>query len=109
MMEVVAVTDAPPHDPDRFVAVPFLDGEKCNARLIRLSPGQALPPHKHERSELMLFVVEGDAVLDTEEGRRPFGAGSLARLEGHEELRVANEGAAPVTLLAFLAPPFPPR
>lgn len=108
-MDIVSVSDAPAHDPNRFVAVPFLDGEKCNARLIRLSPGQVLPPHKHDGSELMLFVAEGDAVLDTDEGRRPFSAGSLARLDGHEELRVANEGSSPVTLLAFLAPPFPPR
>lgn len=108
-MEIVHLTDAPPHDPDTFVAVPFLDAEQCNARVIRLSPGQALPPHTHEPSDLLLFVVEGDAVLDTDAGERPFPAGSLARYEGHEELRVSNAGDAPVTLLAFLAPPFPPR
>lgn len=108
-MELVHLSDGPPHDSDRFVAVPFLDGEQCNARLIRLSPGQALPAHTHEPSELMLFVAEGDAVLDTNDGQRPFPAGSLARYVGHEELRVSNAGAEPVTLLAFLAPPFPPR
>ncbi len=91
------------------MAVPFLDGALCNARLIRLWPGQALPPHTHEPSELMLFVTEGDAELDTEQGMVPFPAGSLALLEGSEELRVSNRGSAPVTLLAFLAPPFPPR
>ena len=60
-MDIVNLTDAPPYDPDSFVAVPFLDGDTCNARVIRLSPGQTLPPHRHEPSELMLFVVEGDA------------------------------------------------
>lgn len=108
-MDLVNLTDAPPHDPEGFVAVPFLDGEQGNVRVIRLSPGQTLPPHTHEPSELMLFVVEGDAVLDTDDGQVPFPAGSLARYLGHEELRVANEGDAPVTLLAFLTPPFPPR
>lgn len=108
-MELVNLSDAPPHDPETFVAVPFLDGDSCNARVIRLSPGQALPPHTHEPSELMLFVVEGDAVLDTGEGQVPFPAGSLARYVGSEELRVSNAGDAPVTLLAFLTPPFPPR
>lgn len=107
-MELVNLADAPPHDPETFVAVPFLDGDTCNARVIRLSPGQALPPHTHEPSELMLFVVEGDAVLDTDEGQVPFSAGSLARYVGTEELRVSNAGDAPVTLLAYLTPPFPP-
>lgn len=108
-MDIVSLADAPPYDLDRFVAAPFLDGRMCNARIIRLSPGQALPPHTHAPSELMLFVAEGDAVLDTESGRRPLPSGSLARLDGVEELRVSNQGAEPVTLLAFLTPPFPPR
>jgi quercetin dioxygenase-like cupin family protein len=108
-MEVVKLADAPPHDPDRFVAVPFLDGDTCNVRVIRLAPGQTLPPHRHEPSELMLFVVEGDAILDTDDGPVPFTAGSLAHYVGAEELRVANRGDAPVTLFAFLTPPFPPR
>ena len=108
-MDLVSLADAPKHDPDRFVAVPLLDGDKCNARVIRLSPGQSLPPHTHGASELMLFVVEGDAVLETERGPVPFPSGSLARLAGDEELRVSYDGGGPVALLAFLAPPFPPR
>jgi quercetin dioxygenase-like cupin family protein len=109
VMEMVRLSEAPAPDPDRFVAVPFLDGHGCNVRVIRLAPGQALPPHKHEPSELMLFVVEGDAVLDTDDGPLPFAAGALAHFVGAEELRVANQGDTPVTLLAFLVPPFPPR
>ena len=108
-MELVSIHDAPAHDPARFVAEPFLDGEGCNARIIRLAPGQDLPPHKHEPSELMLYVAEGDAELDTEGGTVAFPAGSLALYEGSEVLRVSNRGDEPVTLLAFLAPPFPPR
>lgn len=108
-MDIVSLAEAPTHDAERFVAVPFLEGQQLNARVIRLSPGQALPTHTHEPSELMLFVVEGDATLETDAGPVPFAAGALARLDGVEELRVSNEGARPVTLLAFLAPPFPPR
>lgn len=108
-MELVSLADAPAFDPDRFVAVPFLDGDLGNVRVIRLAAGQSLPPHTHEPSELMLYVVEGDALLDTEDGPVPFPAGSLARYVGAEELRVSNPGEAPVTLLAFLTPPFPPR
>jgi hypothetical protein len=48
-------------------------------------------------------------VLDTDTGRVGFEAGSLAFYRGDEELRVSNEGVSGLTLLAFLAPPFPPR
>ncbi len=57
----------------------------------------------------MLFVVEGEGALDTDEGTVRFAAGSLASYRGDEELRVANRGQTGLTLLAFLAPPFPPQ
>lgn len=77
-------------------------------RVIRLSPGQALPPHTHGESDLMLFVAEGVAVLDTDQRSVPFPQGALAYYHGDEELRVRNDGSEGLTLLAFLAPPFPP-
>jgi len=109
VMEIVTLADAPAYDRDRFVAQPFLEGSQSNVRVIRLNPGQVLPTHTHESSDLMIYAVEGEGVLDTRDGRVPFGAGSLAFYRGDEELRVANEGGTGLTLLAFLAPPFPPR
>jgi quercetin dioxygenase-like cupin family protein len=109
VMDIITLSDASAYDHDRVVAEPFLEGSQSNVRLIRLSPGQALPRHTHGSSDLMLFAVEGEGVLDTEAGRVGFGAGSLAFYRGDEELRVSNEGLSGLTLLAFLAPPFPPR
>lgn len=108
-MDIVTLSDASPYDRDRVVADPFLEGSQSNVRLIRLCPGQALPPHTHGSSDLMLFAVEGEGVLDSNDGPVQFAAGSLAFYRGDEELRVSNEGQSGLTLLAFLAPPFPPR
>ncbi|MCU0268568.1 MAG: cupin domain-containing protein [Acidimicrobiales bacterium] len=107
-MNLTSLSAAPAYDPERVVAEAFLEGSQSNVRVIRLSPGQTLPPHTHGASDLMLFAVEGDAVLTTTEGPVAFAAGSLAFYPGTEELRVANAGPAGLTLLAFLAPPFPP-
>ncbi len=107
-MKLVRIQDAEPYNPAQFVAKPILEGDKTVVRIIRLSPGQALPPHTHGSSDLMLYVVEGQAELETAAGAEPFGAGSLAFYPGDEELRVRNTGNQGVTLLAFLAPKFPP-
>ncbi|MFP3915346.1 MAG: cupin domain-containing protein [Actinomycetota bacterium] len=107
-MQLVNLAEAPAYDPDRVVARPFLDGGKCNVRVIRLSPGQTLPPHTHGESDLMLLAAEGKGVLHTDDGPVPFPEGSLAYYRGEEELRVGNEEDTGLTLLAFLAPPFPP-
>lgn len=108
-MKLVRIDDAPPYDEERIVAKPFLDAEQCNARIIRLAPGQAVPPHTHGASDLMIYVVEGVGRIVTPDGEQELSAGSLAHLRGDEELNVENAGDVGMTLLAFLAPPFPPR
>lgn len=108
-MDIVKLSDAPGYDTNRLVAEPLIEGSQSSVRIIRLSPGQALPPHRHGASNLMLFAVEGEGVLETDGGPVAFGAGSLAFYRGDEELRLTNEGRVGLSLLAFLAPPFPPR
>ncbi len=108
-MDIISLDSAPDYDPTQLVAVPFLEGEQSNVRVIRLSPGQRVPNHSHGPTEVMLYVVEGSPTFDTDEGPRTVGAGSLARIEVGEELRLGNDSDSGVTLLAFLTPPFPPR
>lgn len=107
-MELRTIAEVP-YDDERLVARVLLEAEHANARVIRLNAGQALPPHSHGASDLFLYVVEGRGTLTTPEGPAPLEAGSLAHLRGDEELRVASDGGAGLTLLAVLAPAFPPR
>lgn len=107
-MRTTKLSDATPYDPDHVVAEGLLTGPKSNVRIIRLRPGQTLPPHTHGASDLFLYAVEGSGSLDTPEGPIEFEAGTVAHYSGDEELRVTNNGADGLTLLAFLAPVFPP-
>ncbi len=108
-MDITSLSDIPGYYSDRVVAQPFLEGSQSNVRVIQLSPGQALPPHANGASDLMIFSVEVEGTLDTDNGAVPFGAGSLAFYRGDEELRLANKGQTGLTMLAFHSPPFPPR
>jgi quercetin dioxygenase-like cupin family protein len=107
-MRVVRLEEAAgPADLTVF-ATQLLEGTQSNVRIIRLGPAQALPPHRHEASDLMLFAASGEGELDTDRGTIAFPSGSLAFYTGSEELRVRNVGQAQLVLLAFLAPRFPP-
>lgn len=108
MMRKVRPSELADYEPDGFVALEVLSSEHSNVRLIRLSPGTTLPPHTHGASDLFLHVVEGTGELDTPDGPVPFRAGDLAHYRGDEELRLSNNAATGLTLLAFLAPAFPP-
>jgi hypothetical protein len=75
VVDIISLSDAPGYDSNRVVAEPLLEGSQSNVRLIRLSPGQTLAPHRHGLSDLMLFAVEGEGVLETDGGTVRFGAG----------------------------------
>lgn len=107
-MKTINLTDAPGYDSERVVAEAIIEGSQSNVRLIRLSPGQELPPHTHGSSDLMLYAVEGSGTLDTPDGQVKFEGGTMAYYRGDEELRVTNNGSTGLTMLAFLAPAFPP-
>ncbi len=108
-MKMTTLDDAPDYDSERFVATSLLDGSQSNVRIIRLSPGQALPPHTHSTSDLMIYIVEGSGTLAVDDDTVAFDTGSLAYFRGDEELRLSNSGTTGLTALAFLAPPFPPQ
>jgi quercetin dioxygenase-like cupin family protein len=98
---------AAPRPPAQAVfATALLEGDQSNVRIIRLDAGQALPPHRHGSSDLMLYVVAGEGVLDEPEGAAAVTAGTLAFYRGDEELSVRNTGPTEMILLAFLAPKF---
>ncbi len=96
---MTTLADAPDYDSERFVATTLLDGSQSNVRVIRLSPGQVLPPHTHSTSDLMIYIVEGSDGLDIDGGKVAFVAGSLAFFRSDEELRPANNGAAVAGLI----------
>ena len=56
-MDIIKLDDAFGYDSNRLVAEPLIEGLQSSVRIMRLSPGQALPPHRHGASDLMLFAV----------------------------------------------------
>jgi quercetin dioxygenase-like cupin family protein len=108
-MRIVSLSEAPAVTAERFVAVSLVETPSSSMRVIRLGPGHELPPHRHGSSDLLLLATEGTATLATADGDVLLPAGAVAVLSGDEELRAANHGTDDVTLVAFLAPPFPPR
>lgn len=104
-MQIQDIATAASYDEKTFVAIPLLTAENGNVRLIKLAPGQVLPAHTHGVSDLFLYVVEGVGTLNDDQ---QLSAGTIIHLLGSEELRMANRGDEGLTLLAFLAPVFPP-
>lgn len=108
-MRITHLRAAEPYSGDSIVAEELAATPQSNVRMIRLMPGQTLPPHRHAPSDLLLFVVEGEATIAGPDGDVLLPAGALVSMAGDEELRLSNRGYSGTTVLAFLAPAFPPK
>jgi quercetin dioxygenase-like cupin family protein len=102
-MKLARLDDAHHATPDQYVALPLIQGAQSSLRLIRLAAGQALPPHRHGSSDLILYVVKGLGELGPPDESVTCERGTVAYLRGDEELQVRNTGLSEMTLLAFLA------
>lgn len=108
-MKIKNLSEASAFNAEKHVAEEFLEGNQSNVRIIKLAPGTTLPPHRHGDSDLMLFVYQGSATVDTDAGQVVITEGDLVFISHEEELRVSNQATTGVILLAFLTPKFPPR
>lgn len=110
-MDLAHLDDAPDHNPDQPVVALLLGGEQANARTIRLTTGQSIPEHSHDRSELTLLVVEGTPTLrkgaDGQDGSVELTPGAVVSFEVGEVPFVTNKSTEGTTLVAFFAPPWP--
>ena len=71
---------------------------------LNFEPGQSLPPHTHEASEIAVQVLEGEAEMQADGQVERVRAGQMAHCAGSETFSVRNTGASRLSLLVFLYP-----
>ena len=90
--------------PDGFTKRVFQQSPRGLVFTLTFTPGQALPPHAHGESELLVTALQGtgDATVD---GRKvPIAAGTLLHCEGRETFSLQNSGDGPLSVLVVLYP-----
>lgn len=98
-----------------FVDKPFAkriiyQDDNVVAFTLNFKPGQALPPHTHFDSTVVILVHAGTGELGADEATTPLKPGDVVTLRGDERLTVRNSGAADLTLFVTMAPrPAEPR
>jgi quercetin dioxygenase-like cupin family protein len=72
--------------------------------LLNFAPGQSLPSHTHDNSELIVTVIEGIGEAKVEERGVPLHRGVIVHCRGKESFSVSNTGTERLSLLVFLYP-----
>jgi quercetin dioxygenase-like cupin family protein len=91
-------------DPDKLQKLNLFQTPRFFCDVYCLSPGQAQRPHRHEASDKVYAVLEGEVVVQVGAERRRLVAGDAVLAPAGEEHGVENPGPGPAALLVFMAP-----
>ncbi len=69
-------------------------GEKTKSEigLFKCSAGKSMDMHKHIESDELIYVLNGKAIFEDEEGTMELGAGSAVFIPRNKEHRASNKG-----------------
>jgi quercetin dioxygenase-like cupin family protein len=103
-MERVNMSEKSVVSAERFTKQICFNDPQVLVFVLTFSPGQALPPHRHPGSAVVLHVSTGTglAVVDGQES--PIAKGDVLLVNGEEELAIRNSGTEPLALLVSLSP-----
>lgn len=72
--------------------------------VLNFKPGQALPPHTHYDSTVVIYVQAGAGELTADDRIVSIQPGNIISLRGNEKLSVKNTGQENLTLYVNMAP-----
>ncbi len=80
--------------------------QSANALVFTLNfePGQTLPTHTHEQSEIIVTIMVGEGEASVDERVEPLRPGTVLRCAGSEVFGVRNTGTGVLSLLVVLVP-----
>ncbi|GAB6180510.1 hypothetical protein JCM14036_18290 [Desulfotomaculum defluvii] len=72
--------------------------------VLNFRPGQALPPHTHYQSTVVIHVFAGQGEITADENTVTVTTGDIVTVKGNETLSVKNTGSENLTLYVNMAP-----
>jgi quercetin dioxygenase-like cupin family protein len=72
--------------------------------VLNMKPGQGLPDHTHENSELILHILKGNGEVTVDGKTQKVVEGDVLHLKGEEVFRLTNNGDMDMSTFVVIAP-----
>jgi len=72
--------------------------------VLNFRPGQGVPPHNHEQSDLLIHVLCGDGEMTVDGNLNKITQGDIIHCKGVEVFSIKNTGNDDMSLFVVLAP-----
>ncbi|HLO03274.1 MAG TPA: cupin domain-containing protein [Symbiobacteriaceae bacterium] len=103
-MERVHLPEVSVPSTERFTKKVCFNYPQAQVFVLTFSPGQALPPHRHPGSVVVLQVWSGTGLVVTDGQESPIAPGDVLFVTSEEELALRNTGDEPLAVLVTLTP-----
>jgi quercetin dioxygenase-like cupin family protein len=78
--------------------------EKVLTFVLNMMPGQELPPHQHEDSDLVMHVLTGSAELTVDDNTQTITTGDVVHCVGNEVFSMKNNTNENLSCFVVIAP-----
>ncbi|HLN62529.1 MAG TPA: cupin domain-containing protein [Symbiobacteriaceae bacterium] len=103
-MERISIPEVSVVSADRFTKRVCFNHPQVLVFVLTFAPGQALPPHRHPGSAVVLQVFAGSGTIAVDGQETPIKQGDAILVNGDEEMQVRNSGQETLTLYVTLSP-----
>lgn len=103
-MKLEKIADRMVYSDKTFTKRIIFNEEKVLNFILNLMPGQEIPPHQHEESDLILHVLTGKGELTVDEKQQSIVTGDVVHCTGEEVFSLKNNSEDNISCFIVIAP-----
>jgi len=103
-MKIEKISDRIVYSDSTFTKRLLFNEEKVLNFMLNFKPGQELPPHTHEESDLVLHVLKGSGELEVDGKVQSISEGDVVYCEGNEVFSMKNNTEDNLSCFVIIAP-----
>ena len=103
-MKIEKIADRIVYSEETFTKRVLFSEEKVLNFVLNIMPGQELPKHHHEDSDLIFHILTGGGMLTVDGNDQKVTVGDVIHCEGKEEFSLKNDTNENLSCFVVLAP-----
>lgn len=103
-MKIEKLSEKIVYNEEKFTKRVLFNENRVLNFVLNFKPGQGVPPHNHEQSDLIVQVLVGDGELGVDGNLHKIAQGDVIHCKGTEVFSLKNTGDKDMSCFVILAP-----
>lgn len=103
-MELEKISEKITYSDEKFTKKILFKENNILSFILNFKPGQGVPPHNHEKSDLIIQVLIGQGEMGVDGKNHKILQGDIIHCKGNEVFSLSNTGYVDMSCLVMLAP-----